>query len=130
MISKFRESKTVVLLVSCLAVFTDMVIYGVIMPIMKEIIKQYPDYSENDIIFGQAALPAFYAAGLLVFTPVFSSLSDRYKSRKVPMLLGQLLLAFSTLLFAFANSFVTCLLARFLQGIAGAATWVEKAWLC
>jgi MFS transporter, DHA1 family, solute carrier family 18 (vesicular amine transporter), member 1/2 len=124
MISKFRESKTVVLLVSCLAVFTDMVIYGVIMPIMKEIIKQYPDYSENDIIFGQAALPAFYAAGLLVFTPVFSSLSDRYKSRKVPMLLGQLLLAFSTLLFAFANSFVTCLLARFLQGIAGAATWV------
>ena len=122
--SNLRESKNGVLIVSSLAVFTDMIIYSVIMPIIKEIIEQYPGFSEHDITMAQGALPAVYAAGLLVFTPVFGSLSDRYKTRKVPMLLGQALLASSTLIFAFAQNFYLCLFARFLQGIAGAATWV------
>ena len=124
MLERYRESKTGVLIVSSLAVFTDMVIYGVIMPIIKEIIEKYPEFSEKDVIMAQGALPAVYAAGLLIFTPIFGSLSDRYKTRKVPMLLGQILLAVSTLMFAFAHSFTICLIARFMQGIAGAATWV------
>lgn len=122
--SNLRESKTGVLIVSSLAVFTDLVIYGVIMPIIKEIIDQYPGLSEHDVAWAQGALPAVYAAGLLIFTPIFGSLSDRYNTRKIPMLLGQALLAVSTLIFAFAQSFYLCLFARFLQGIAGAATWV------
>jgi MFS transporter, DHA1 family, solute carrier family 18 (vesicular amine transporter), member 1/2 len=124
MFERYRESKTGVLIVSCLAVFTDMVIYGVIMPIIKEIIEKYPGFSDKDVIIAQGALPAVYAAGLLIFTPIFGSLSDIYKTRKVPMLLGQIILAASTLMFAFAHNFSICLVARFLQGIAGAATWV------
>lgn len=113
-----------VLVVSSLAVFTDMVIYGVIMPIIKEIIEKYPGYTQDDITFAQGLLPAVYAAGLLIFTPIFGSISDRYRTRKIPMLLGQILLAASTLMFAFAKNFPVCLFARFLQGVAGAATWV------
>lgn len=125
MFDKYRQAKTGVLIVSSLAVFTDMVIYGVIMPIMKEIIEKYPGFDNEDaVVMAQGALPAVYAAGLLIFTPVFGSLSDRYKTRKIPMILGQMLLALSTLMFAFAQNFATCLVARFLQGIAGAATWV------
>lgn len=124
MFEKYRAAKTGVLIVSSLAVFTDMVIYGVIMPIMKEIIEKYPGFDEGDVGMAQSSLPAVYAAGLLIFTPVFGSLSDRYRTRKTPMLLGQILLAMSTLLFAFAQNFITCLIARFLQGVAGAATWV------
>lgn len=122
--SKYRESQMGVLIVSSLAVFTDMVIYGVIMPIIKEIIEKYEGITAENRYIAQAALPAVYAAGLIIFTPVFASLSDRYKTRKIPMLLGQLLLATSTLMFAFVRSFYLCLFARFLQGIAGAATWV------
>lgn len=113
-----------VLVVSSLAVFTDMVIYGVIMPIIKEIIEKYDGITPKNMNVAQAALPAVYAAGLIIFTPIFGSLSDRYKTRKIPMLLGQLLLATSTLMFIFVKSFYLCLFARFLQGIAGAATWV------
>lgn len=124
MFDKYRESKMMVLVVSSLAVFTDMVIYGVIMPIIKEITEQYGGFTQDNMYIAQALLPAVYAAGLLIFTPIFGSLSDRYKTRKIPMLLGQLLLAASTLMFIFVRSFYFCLFARFLQGIAGAATWV------
>lgn len=124
MFDKRRNVKIGVLIVSSLAVFTDMVIYGVIMPIMKEIIEKFPGYTEEDVVKAQGALPAVYAAGLLIFTPIFGSLSDLYKTRKTPMLLGQILLILSTLMFAFAKNYFTCLLARFLQGIAAAATWV------
>lgn len=124
MFDKYRESKMMVLVVSSLAVFTDMVIYGVIMPIIKEITEQYGGFTQDNMYIAQALLPAVYAAGLLIFTPIFGSLSDRYKTRKIPMLLGQLLLAASTLMFIFVRNFYFCLFARFLQGIAGAATWV------
>lgn len=50
MLDKYRQAKTGVLIVSSLAVFTDMVIYGVIMPIMKEIIEKYPGFDNDNAV--------------------------------------------------------------------------------
>ncbi len=120
-VTRSRSSETAVLIVSGLALFTDMVIYGVIMPIIEQIIKKTGQKSSS---WASSALVVIYALGLLLFTPIFGSLSDRYQNRRVPMLVGQAGLAVSTLLFAFATTFPLLLLARFLQGVAGAATWV------
>lgn len=121
--NKYRSSKWAVLAVSGLALFTDMVMYGVIMPIIKELLEGYTqDKSESSWM--ASSLVVVYAIGLLIFTPIFGSLSDKYQNRRVPMLVGQAGLAVSTLIFAFANSFTLLLIARFLQGVAAAATWV------
>lgn len=116
-----RSSKWAVLAVSALALFTDMVIYGAIMPIIEELVEKFGLEHSS---WASSSLVVVYAVGLLIFTPIFGSFSDRYRNRRIPMLIGQVGLAISTLLFAFAHSFPLLLLARFLQGIAGSATWV------
>jgi len=56
-------------------------------------------------------------------TPLFGIWSDGTKDRKSPMIIGQLGLVVSTILFAKAKTFSTLLWARFLQGCAAACTW-------
>ncbi|GIN70289.1 tetracycline resistance MFS efflux pump [Bacillus sp. J14TS2] len=112
-----KKVQRIALFVVTLAIFTDMLLYGMIVPIL-------PDYAENlglsqtaiGILFGS------YAAALLITTPVFGVISDKF-GRRGPMLWGIFGLTIATLLFAFANSFWLLLICRILQGIAAAATW-------
>lgn len=114
-----KKAQKSVLLVVTLAIFTDMLLYGMIVPIL-------PDYAENlgisqtaiGILFGS------YAAALLIATPIFGVVSDKF-GRRGPMLWGILGLGVATLLFAFANTFWLLLICRVLQGIAAAATWTS-----
>lgn len=63
------------------------------------------------------------AFGLLVSTPVFAILSDKYKNRRYPMIGGMLGLFISTMAFAVADTYVLLVLARTAQGVAGGASW-------
>lgn len=105
------------LFVVTLAVFTDMFIHGMIVPIL-------PIYAAS-LGISQTALGFLfgsYALALLITTPIFGMISDKI-GRRGPMLWGILGLAAATLLFAFANTFWFLLLARILQGCAAAITW-------
>ncbi|WP_080874509.1 MFS transporter [Oceanobacillus timonensis] len=112
-----KKAQKSALFIVTLAIFTDMLLYGMIVPIL-------PDYAETlgisqsaiGILFGS------YAAALLIATPVFGVISDKV-GRRGPMLWGILGLMIATLLFAFANTFWLLLICRILQGIAAAATW-------
>lgn len=106
-----RESRGAVIVVVALALFTDMILYDVIVPILPAILRRV---HQDESLMG--LLLAVYAAGLLLFTPLFGIWSDRTKSRKAPMLLGQLGLGVSTLFFIYSKSIVLLMLARFLQG--------------
>ncbi|MBY7141963.1 MFS transporter [Virgibacillus sp. NKC19-3] len=112
-----KKAQKSALFVVTLAIFTDMLLYGMIVPIL-------PDYAETlrlpqtaiGILFGS------YAAALLIATPIFGVISDKV-GRSRPMLWGIIGLVAATLLFAFATSFWLLLICRILQGIAAAATW-------
>ena len=105
------------LIVVTLAIFTDMLVYGLVVPIL-------PGYASS-LGVSQTAIGllfACYAIALFVATPVFGILSDKI-GRKGPMLWGLLGLAGSTLLYANANQFRMLVLARSLQGVSAAITW-------
>lgn len=72
---------------------------------------------------GVAVLFGSYAAALLVCTLPLGRLADRVGRRK-PMLWGLVGLGATTVLFAFSASFPLLVLARLLQGVSAAATWV------
>lgn len=63
------------------------------------------------------------AFGLLLATPVFAILSDRYQNRRYPTMVGMLGLVVSTMAFAVADSYVLLVMARVAQGVAGGASW-------
>lgn len=106
-----------VLLVVGFAVFVDMLIYGLIVPIL-------PSYAES---LGASQtriglLFSSYALTLFVATPLLGMLADKV-GRKGPLLWGMIGLAATTVMFAFATEFWVLVAARMLQGIAAAATW-------
>lgn len=75
--------------------------------------------SKTDLGF----LVGAFAIGLLVFTPIFGILSDKFQNRKIPMLAGLLGLLIATALFPFAVEYWQLALARVAQGVSSGATW-------
>ncbi|WP_226001068.1 MFS transporter [Paenibacillus sp. BJ-4] len=112
-----QHKQKAALIVVGLAVFIDMLIYGLVVPILP----RYADslgatQTEIGLLFSS------YAIALFIATPVFGLLTDRI-GRKTPLLWGLIGLIASTLMFAIAHTLWLLVLARALQGIAAAMTW-------
>lgn len=93
--------------------------YGIIVPIIPFIVSEKMDGGATDT----GLLLAVYAVGILLSSPLFGVLGDRFVSRRVPMLIGLLGMLLSTVLFMVATNFYVFLLARLLQGVAGGSVW-------
>ncbi|KAF9383338.1 hypothetical protein CPB97_006536 [Podila verticillata] len=114
-----RRAPATVACVVAMALFTDMVVYGVVVPILPKIVKERLGGSSSDI----GLLFACYAIGLLASTPVFAILSDKYQNRRIPMMVGMLGLAVATVGFSLASNYWVLIAARIGQGSAGGASW-------
>jgi multidrug resistance protein len=106
------------LLVTALAFHVDTLLYYLLVPLLPRYAR---DLGLNPIQVG--ILFGSYAVALLLATFPVAILTDRY-GRRTPMLLGLAGLAATTLLFALSGRYWLLVLARFLQGISGAATWL------
>ncbi|KAI8639413.1 major facilitator superfamily domain-containing protein [Parasitella parasitica] len=117
--TRARYSRMGVACVVALTLFTDMLVYGVVIPCLPILVI--------DRLEGDSTMVGFlfgcYAFGLLLATPVFAILSDRYQNRRYPMMGGMLGLGISTLAFAEADTYALLVLARVAQGVAGGASW-------
>ncbi|KAF9138816.1 hypothetical protein BGX30_008723 [Mortierella sp. GBA39] len=114
-----RRSPFAVACVVAMALFTDMVVYGVVVPILPDIVKNRLGGTPREV----GLLFACYAIGLLASTPVFAILSDKYQNRRIPMMVGMLGLAVATVGFSLASNYWVLILARIGQGSAGGASW-------
>jgi multidrug resistance protein len=106
------------LVVVGLAFFADTVVYAMLPPLLPEYARIH-GLSQTQL----GLLFASYAAALLLAALPLGTWADRH-GRRGPFLGGLLGFGAATVLFAFAGSFPMLLLARVLQGIAAAATWV------
>ncbi|KAJ2882825.1 hypothetical protein IWW38_005614, partial [Coemansia aciculifera] len=115
----FRSTPAAVLVVSTMAVFSDTVVYGLIVPFLPDILqnKLGMSSSANGILFGTFGL------GVLIGAPVSAYISDRWNMRKWPMVLGLVGLGATSVLFALADAFWELVVARLAQGISSGITW-------
>ncbi len=112
------KPSTAALSVTALAFFTDMLLYYLLVPLLPRYAAElHLSQMKVGLLFGS------YAVALLAATLPVGRFTDRYGRRPV-MLIGLLGLGATTLLFAFAKSYGLLVLARALQGVAGAATWL------
>lgn len=114
----FRRSPSAVLLVVSLALFVDLLVYCIIIPVLPLYVKDELHGSDTAI----GALFACYAGGLLLATPISAAWSDRMDSRRLPMLTGLGAMAASTVLFGFATELWQLALARAAQGMSAAVS--------
>ena len=110
--------QTAALLVTALAFHVDMLLYYLLVPLLPRYARElHLNPMEVGILFGS------YAVALLLATFPVAILTDRY-GRRMPMLWGLAGLAVTTLVFAVSKQYWLLVLARSLQGMAGAATWL------
>jgi MFS transporter, DHA1 family, solute carrier family 18 (vesicular amine transporter), member 1/2 len=112
-----RKKPLTGLLVIALAVFIDMLLYSLVVPIVPLYVSEF-GASQSTI----GLLISCYAVSFIIATPILGVISDKFGRRR-PMLWGMVVLIISTLMFAFANSILLLIIARLMQGIAAAATW-------
>ncbi|HEX5618339.1 MAG TPA: MFS transporter, partial [Solirubrobacteraceae bacterium] len=109
---------------ACLVVFVDTMFYAAITPILPELSDQF-DLSKT----GAGILAAAYPVGTFVGALPGGWMAARV-GVKPTVLLGLSLLVGSSLAFAFADNIVVLDIARFVQGLGGAASWAGSlAWL-
>ncbi|WP_243384604.1 MFS transporter [Geothrix alkalitolerans] len=109
---------TAALLVTALAFHVDMLLYYLLVPLLPRYARDlHLNQMEVGILFGS------YAVALLAATFPVARLTDRF-GRRAPMLWGLAGLGITTLVFAVSKQYWLLVLARFLQGVAGAATWL------
>lgn len=110
--------KHAALAVTALAFHVDMLLYYLLVPLLPRYAKELNlSQMKIGILFGS------YAVALFLATLPVGRMVDRL-GRRAPMLWGLLGLAVTTLLFALSKNYWLLLLARSLQGVAGAFTWL------
>ncbi|KAI8098142.1 major facilitator superfamily domain-containing protein [Gilbertella persicaria] len=135
---KFRSSNIYVLVTVSMSLFTDMMVYSIIVPIIPFVMDamqngRSPDTRSDpyhttisnggNVSKDTGILLALFSLGLLVGSPVLGYLADRMKYRQWPMVAGIAGLLGATFLFLFATTYWELLLARFLQGFSDACVW-------
>ncbi|MFD3271305.1 MFS transporter [Paenibacillus dendritiformis] len=97
--------------------FVDMLLYSLFIPVVPYFTERYEMSSTMvGILFGS------YAAALFLLTPFFGRITDRI-GRRQTIILGLASMVGATMLFVFANSPLALIGARFIQGLAAAASW-------
>jgi MFS family permease len=115
--------RRLVLFVACI-VFTDTMFYAAITPLLPELSDKY-DLTKT----GAGILAATYPAGTLLGSIPGGWMASRFGVRPT-VLAGLALLVGASLTFAVADSIVVLDIARFAQGLGGAASWAGAfGWL-
>lgn len=119
-----RTSKAFIISTVAIAIFTDIFVYGIIVPVIPFALTERAGVDPSSIQTWISILLAVYGAALLVTAPVCGWLADRSSSRRVPLLAGLLALAGSTVMLCVGRSIGVIAAGRVLQGVSAAVVWV------
>jgi MFS transporter, DHA1 family, solute carrier family 18 (vesicular amine transporter), member 1/2 len=114
----WRTSRTAAVVFVTLATFADIVAYSICVPVLPDFARRL---GASPAMIG--LMFASFGVTLLAVSVPMGAISDR-TGRKVPLVVGMLALAGSTLAFAAADSLPWLFAARLIQGAADGVTWV------
>ncbi|KAK5937972.1 hypothetical protein PMZ80_009561 [Knufia obscura] len=108
----------------CTAVFTDIFLYAVIVPVFPFSLVARIGVPESSVQHWLSVLLSVYGAALLVSAPIFGWLSDRIEFRRGPLLAGMIVLGGSTVMLCLARNLALLIVGRVLQGASAGVVWV------
>ncbi|KAL8782429.1 MAG: hypothetical protein Q9213_005393 [Squamulea squamosa] len=106
-----------------IGLWTDLFLYGLVVPILPFILQDRVNLPENQIQSYVSALLAAYAGAAVLFSPPAGVIADRVPTRQAPFLVGLVALLAATLMLLLGQSVAVLILARVLQGVSGAVVW-------
>jgi MFS family permease len=121
---KIRSSKAFILTTVCVAVFTDLFLYGVIVPVLPFALSTRAGIDHSSVQSWNSILLAAYGAAMLIFSPFAGWFADRSASRRLPLLFGLIALGGATAMLCFARTVALLVIGRILQGLSASCLWV------
>ena len=120
---RWRSGTSFIIITVALALFTDLFLYGLPVPLLPYILQNRLHRPAGDVPKYSSILLAAHAISSAVFCPVVGILVDKFSGRRTPYLVGVLILLSATILSFLGKSVEVLILARVLQGMAGAVVW-------
>ncbi|MCJ1353216.1 MAG: hypothetical protein MMC33_003201 [Icmadophila ericetorum] len=119
----FRSSTKFIVSTVAIGLFTDLFLYGLIVPILPFILEDRVHIPQSQIQAYSSALLAAYAGASVLASPPAGIIADKLPARQVPFLAGLLALLGATVLLYLGQSIALLIVARVLQGISAAVVW-------
>ncbi|KAI3395040.1 hypothetical protein diail_1863 [Diaporthe ilicicola] len=119
----FRSSSTFILAAVCIAIFTDILLYGIIVPVIPFALTGRVGVAEDSVQTWNAILLATYTIALFVGSPLVGLYADHTSSRRWPLLIGLVSLAGSTIFLCLGRTIALLIIGRILQGLSAAIVW-------
>ncbi|CAO2654825.1 Nn.00g115580.m01.CDS01 [Neocucurbitaria sp. VM-36] len=121
---KWRSHTVFIVATVGMGAFTDMFLYGLIVPVLPFMLKDRINLPDSQIQSTISNLLAAYAAASCAASPIAGIIADKFSSsRQLPFVLGLVLLLFATILLALGQSVAVLTIARVLQGASGGVVW-------
>ncbi|KAF9889575.1 hypothetical protein FE257_007083 [Aspergillus nanangensis] len=120
---KLRSSPVFIVFVVVFAVFTDIFLYGLIVPVAPTALRERVGIPEADVQRWTSILIALYGATLLAASPIAGYLADRIESRWWPLMIGLLSLGAATALLCVGTTLGLWIAGRLFQGASAAVVW-------
>ncbi|ETN47203.1 uncharacterized protein HMPREF1541_01394 [Cyphellophora europaea CBS 101466] len=120
---RWRSNTIFILATISIGLFTDLFLYGLIVPVMPFILRDRvgvpPEYIQSYV----SGMLAAFAGSSFIFSVPAGWVADRMNARQVPYLAGLAALLGATVLLAVGRSVAVLVFARVLQGLSGAVVW-------
>ncbi|KAI0996486.1 hypothetical protein K3495_g11694 [Podosphaera aphanis] len=120
---QWRSSTSYILTTITIAIFTDLFLYGLIVPIIPFILTSRLHVSHDDIQGYTSFLLAAYAGSSFLASLPVGYIADRLPSRQISFLTGLFALFLSTALLWVGQTFPILVIARIFQGISASVVW-------
>ncbi|TWU70995.1 hypothetical protein ED733_001111 [Metarhizium rileyi] len=119
---RWRAKPSFILTTVAMGLFTDLVLYGILLPALPFIMRNRFNIPSAEIQHYTSAFLATYAGASVFFSVPAGWAASKLGSRQ--LFLGGLMFLFvATAIFAFSTSLVLLVVSRLLQGISTAVVW-------
>lgn len=120
---EIRGSLTVIMGTITLAIFTDIFVYAVVVPVVPYAFMDRMDIPESQVQSKVSIALAIYSAGMIVGSIVFGYISDKMQKRQTLMIIALLVIIGSTFILCFAKVLWLYFVGRLVQGISASMVW-------
>lgn len=118
-----RSSKWFILAVVFFMTFTDIFLYGLVVPVIPRALQQRVGISHGEAQSWTSILLAVYGGALLICSPLFGYVSDHMNSRRLLLVLGLVSFAGATAMLCAGTTIGLFIAGRTLQGMSAAIVW-------
>lgn len=120
---QWRSNTFFIVCTVAIAMFTDLFLYGLVVPILPFLLKQRIHIPVNQTQSKVSILLAVYATASVIFSPIAGVVADKAPARQSLFLAGLVAMLISTIIFALGHSMAVLIIARIFQGISAAVVW-------